>query len=99
MNETISVIFKHRGNVKSINSYLEMFQIMQDPSELAEMASISSLETRRQTTAPVCSLMVVKSLGLELGLKKLTRQVRICPSLPPVIKDCLKSAMEVTPFT
>ena len=56
---------------------MEMFQIMQEPSELAEMASISSLETRKQTTAPVCSLMVVKSLGLELGLKKLTRQVRI----------------------
>ena len=47
--------------------YFVMFQMIQDPSWLAGMASISSSVALKQTIAPVCSLIVVKSLGFEVG--------------------------------
>ena len=70
---------------------------MHELSALAVMASISSSAVLKQTMALLCSLMVANNLGLEPGLKKLMRQVRTWPSLPPVIMAFLSKAMAVTP--
>ena len=59
--------FYYFPKVSLYHTYLVMSQMMQAPSALAEMASISSLVNLIETIFPLCSLNVESKVGLALG--------------------------------
>lgn len=61
------VTFSYFPKISIFITYLVMSQMMQAPSALAEMASISSLVNLIETIFPLCSLNVESKVGLALG--------------------------------